>query len=185
MWMWSRGEQLTPCRTALQTTCAFALSVMMVFSAPPNATAQSDTGHITGRVVSGEGAQPILGARVHVLGSGIGTLTDADGRYLLGGVPAGTISVAVEMLGFASKTVTGIAVTVGEVVRLDVALERQAVVLQGITVSAEADRGSAAALLGRRKRAAGIVNAIGAEDISRSPDGSAATALKQIGRAHV
>src|SRR5690606_23615325 len=52
--------------------------------------------------------------------------------------------------------------------------------VDAITVIASRDAGSDVALLGDRLRAAAVVDAIGAAQIARSPDGDAAAALRRV-----
>ena len=60
---------------------------------------------ITGTVLSQEDGQPIIGAAVKVDGTGIGMLTDVNGKFSLT-LPEGKKSLTVSYLGFESKTVT-------------------------------------------------------------------------------
>ena len=55
---------------------------------PGTAAAQPASGRITGTVVSTEGT-PLYGAQILVVGTRIGTLSDAAGRFVVTGVPAG------------------------------------------------------------------------------------------------
>ena len=60
---------------------------------------------ITGTVLSQEDGQPIIGAAVKVDGTGIGMLTDVNGKFSLT-LPEGKKSLTISYLGFESKTVT-------------------------------------------------------------------------------
>lgn len=142
------------------------------------AAAQAPAGRIAGRV-TGEDARPLVNARVSILALGRAVLTDADGRYILTGVPAGTHTIVVEYVGYETKTLAGVVVS-GDLVALDVSLEPQAIEVDAITVIASRDAGSDVALLGDRLRAAAVVDAIGAAQIARSPDGDAAAALRRV-----
>ena len=59
---------------------------------------------VTGTVLSQEDGQPIIGAAVKVDGTGIGMLTDVNGKFSLT-LPEGKKSLTVSYLGFESKTV--------------------------------------------------------------------------------
>ena len=138
------------------------------------------TGRIVGRLVDQQTARPVASAQVFLEDQSVGGLSGIDGRYVLRDVPAGVHSVVVQMIGYASKTVTGIGVEADGVATLDVALEAAAVALEGITVEAAVESGSTAALLTERRRQSIVVDAIGSDQISRSPDGDAAAALKRV-----
>lgn len=142
--------------------------------------AAAQTGKIVGRVVDGQTAQPIASAQVSLSNQSAGYVSGIDGRFVLRKVPPGDHSLVVQMIGYAPKTVTGVAVRPDAVVTLDVSLEAAALELEGITVSAAIETGSTVALLAERATASFVVDAIGADQISKSPDGDAAAALARV-----
>jgi iron complex outermembrane receptor protein len=64
------------------------LAMCFSFAAASTALAQSG-GIVTGRVTSADGAAPIPGATVILLGTTRGAVTDTAGRFRLAGLPAG------------------------------------------------------------------------------------------------
>ncbi|MGQ0702202.1 MAG: TonB-dependent receptor domain-containing protein [Gemmatimonadales bacterium] len=144
-----------------------------------------ERGRIVGTVVAAEGGVPLAGARVVVVGTTLIATTRVDGRFRLDEVPAGSVTLRVAMIGFAPKTVTGVSVIPGDVTTQDVTLSAQAAQLEEITVTAEAEQGTVAAALTTQRHATAIVSAITAEEIRRSPDGDAATALQRVSGAAV
>ena len=68
----------------------------------------------------------------------------------------------------------------GSATQLDVTLNSSVVVLEAMEVTAELESGSAAALIEERRAASVVVNAIGSEQIARTPDSDAASALKRV-----
>lgn len=139
-----------------------------------------ETGRIVGRIIDGESAQPIAGAQVFLSDQSIGARSDINGRYVLDRVPAGLLSVTVQMIGYGTKTVTEIDVQAGAVVELDISIENQAVALAALTVTAEAERGSASALLEQRRISSAVTDAVGAQEIRRSPDSDAADVAQRM-----
>jgi hypothetical protein len=152
----------------------------LVAAAPRVATAQEAVGRITGRVLDTETGQPIAGAGVQVAGSTLGAMSGVDGRFLIVRVPAGTIDLSVRRIGYAQKSITGIVLPAGGSIEQDVTLSAAKVELTAVTVSAAAERGSVNAALDAQRTATGIVNAITAEQISKSPDGDAAKAIQRV-----
>lgn len=162
----------------LRRACRGAVAGIIALVIAGPAMAQGSGDRISGRV-TGEDARPLVGARVSIPSLDLGALTDADGRFVLAGVPAGVHTVVIEYLGYETKTVAGVAVE-GELVSLHVMLEPRAITAEGITVTAAREAGSDVALLTDRMQAAAVVDAIGAAQIARSPDGNAAAALKRL-----
>lgn len=154
------------------------LLALALLSSP---AAGQETGRVTGRVVDAGHGTPLPGAVVEVVGPGtVRATTGLDGRYVLLGVAPGTIELRIRLVGYQSKVIAGLAVPGGAITVQDVALEARTVQLAELTVSAEAERGSVASALNEQRMAANVVNAITAEEISRSPDGDAAQAIQRV-----
>lgn len=146
----------------------------------PQAGLAQDTGRIIGRVLEAQSAKPVVGAQVFIEAAGIGVLTDLNGRYVLNQVPVGTVDVSVSSLGYGAKTVTGVTVTANQITSLDITVEESALEIEGITIDAEREQGSQAFLLDQRRTATSMVEAVGAAEISRRPDGDAAEVAKRL-----
>ena len=146
----------------------------------PASLAAQQTGRIMGRIVDTSTGGGLSGVTIRVTGTPIATHSGVDGFYLIRSAPAGTAAVSVANLGYAAKTVTGVVITADGVTKLDIALEPSALELATISVSASAERGTVARALDGQRTATGIVNAITAEQISNSPDGDAAAAMRRV-----
>ncbi len=167
---------------AKRSSGGIRLVILTVFlgTIPAAASAQQAIGRIVGRVVDARTAQPLASAQVFLEDESIGSLSSVDGRFILRDVPAGVQSVVVQLIGYGTKTLTGVAVEPDGVAMLDIGLEQAALELEGITVEATVETWSTAALLTERQTESFVVDAIGADQISRSPDGDAAAALKRV-----
>jgi hypothetical protein len=139
-----------------------------------------ETGRIVGRVVDAEQGAPVAGAQIDVLEASIHAVSALDGRYRLSGVPAGTVSLRVRMIGFGPKTVTGIVVPARGTVAQDVAMVAEAVQLAEISVNAASEQGTVNRALEEQRNAVNIVNSVSAEQISRSPDSDAGQAVQRV-----
>jgi outer membrane receptor protein involved in Fe transport len=151
----------------------------------PAALWSQGTGRMVGRVVDKDAGQPLVGALVVVVGTTLSTTTRVDGRYQLNDVPAGTVTLRAAAIGFAAKSVTDVVVTAGEATTQDISLLPQAMQLEELSVTAVAEQGSVNSALDEQQQSVGIVNALSAEQISRSPDGDAAAALQRMSGATV
>jgi len=79
----------------MRMRCVAVMLALLLGSVP--AGAQTRT--ITGTVTDAATGQPLEGARVGVRGSAVATTTGADGRFTLGGVPDGAVTIAIRRLG--------------------------------------------------------------------------------------
>jgi len=65
----------------------------------------AQAGSVSGRVTDGSGTAPVRGAMIQVVGTQIGAVTDADGRYRLVNVPATARELSAKRIGFKPMTV--------------------------------------------------------------------------------
>lgn len=142
--------------------------------------AQGTTGKIAGRVLDEETGKPLTLVQVFVPSLETGGVTDVNGRYSLGPLPVGTYDLQVRVIGYARKTITGIAVEAGRTTNLDISLPVEAVAVEVLTVTVADERGTTEALLSVRKSSPEVTDAIGREQIAKSPDSDAAEALKRV-----
>ena len=97
---------------------AFATSIMfVVLGMPRAATTSSAVGFtpsvaaratIRGTVTDVSDGNPLRGANVAVVGTGLDVLTDRDGTYEISGVPRGTYDLQASLVGYTVVTVTGV-----------------------------------------------------------------------------
>jgi hypothetical protein len=107
-------------------------SATLVRQRPAREAAQE--GAVAGRVVDGTTRAPVAGARVEVVGTSVGAVTDSGGRFRLAAVPAGVVALRVRAVGFEPVVRTDVAVSTGKPVTVAVELRRSAVALERVTV---------------------------------------------------
>jgi hypothetical protein len=113
-----------------------AATMMFVTGSVTDTFAQGSTGVIRGRVVTPEG-QPIVAARVTVVGTGLGNVTDAQGNYFINNVSAGLVTVRAASLGYQAKEIKDQRIIAGNTVTLDFTLSASAVEVEAIVVNGE------------------------------------------------
>lgn len=135
------------------------------------------TGVVSGRVYEGATGRSLQGAIVKVVGTAAVDYTDADGRYTLSGVPAGTVSVEAEYVGLDTKR-QAIAVTAGTTSTLEFDLKSEVLRMAAFEV-AESARGQALAM-NQQKTAQGIINIVSEEMFGAMNDGNIGYALQRL-----
>ena len=166
-------------------TLRFLLGTALVlagiaWSSPVRAQDEVSTGTVTGVVVEEGRGEPLPGANVRIKDTAEGTSTDLNGRYRLDGLAPGAYDLVFSFVGFQRKTVTGVEVTAGSTVKLEVALAEETAELQEVVVSAQAARDTEAGLLKERAAASAVSNAVSAETIGRAGAGTAAGAMSLV-----
>jgi hypothetical protein len=141
---------------------------------------EAPTGKISGRIIDAATGQGLNGAQLQLVGTTNGTISGVDGRYMIVKVQPGTATLLVKRIGYGPKTVTGIMVPVNGGVEQDISLSSADLQLAAVSVTANKEKGTVNDALDQQKNATNVVNAITAEQISRSPDNDAAAAAQRV-----
>ncbi|MDE2805433.1 MAG: SusC/RagA family TonB-linked outer membrane protein [Gemmatimonadota bacterium] len=118
-----------------RSTSVLLLAFLMA-SLPPGLAAQ-DAGVLTGQVTDAATGAPIASAQIFILGTGRGTLTNSEGRYLLAQVPVGEYELQAELIGFAAST-QPVTVVAGQTTITDFSLSVTALQLDELVVTGTA-----------------------------------------------
>jgi hypothetical protein len=91
-------------------------------------------GSIAGQVTDSRTQRALVGAQVYIPGTGLGTLTNSAGRYVMTGVPPGSVRVRVELIGYATAEQT-LTVREGQATAANFQLAETALALDEIIVT--------------------------------------------------
>jgi TonB-dependent SusC/RagA subfamily outer membrane receptor len=131
--------------TIRSSTRLLACGAAVVLFASSSDLAAQETGVVRGTVRTADG-QPLQGVQVHLPDRGIGVVSNADGRFTINRVPAGTYTVVAEMLGYTTGRRADVAVAAGEVAVVNFELRTQALSLSEIVVTGVTEATSRARL---------------------------------------
>ena len=162
------------------TRCIFVLSIALLFFTAP---ADAATGRIIGRVTDATTGSGMPSANVRVAGTTIGTTSDAEGDFVLSGVPVGQQHVLVSYIGFADMR-QPVEVRAAMAVRLDIALDLETLRGEEVVITGLRSHSIALALT-QQKNATDIRNVIAADQMGRFPDASAPDALQRVSGVHI
>jgi len=101
-----------------------------------SAVAQAGTGTVTGIIRDAETGVPVEGASVQVRGTLLTTVSNAQGQFILSGVPTAPHTLRYIAIGYAADSVPGLTVKAGESRTLDLVMHRTPLDLQEIVVTA-------------------------------------------------
>jgi TonB-linked SusC/RagA family outer membrane protein len=114
-----------------------------------------DAQQVTGTVRDGRSGQPMAAVQVFIPGTGVGALSQQNGRYLLLNVPAGSHTITAQRIGYGSSS-QRVTVAAGQTAQLDFTLTEEALGLDEIIVTGTPG--------GTQRRAIG--NAVTSVDVS-------------------
>lgn len=131
----SRHAPSPPARRHRFRVLAVASLALAAVAAP--LSAQQSMGRVEGRVTESGSAEPIAGASVVVVGTRLGTVTDAEGRYTLLNIPAGAHELTARRIGMQARTQSA-TVVAGQTLRVDFELSQAAISLDEVVVTGTA-----------------------------------------------
>jgi TonB-linked SusC/RagA family outer membrane protein len=144
------------------------LAMCISLVAASTALAQSG-GTVTGRVTSADGAAPIPGARVILLGTTRGAVTDSAGRFRIASVPAGAHRLEARRIGFLSVD-QSVTVVANQAVVANFALANSPITLEAVTTVGYGTQES--------RTVSGAVSTVNAEAITQIATSDPAKALQ-------
>jgi TonB-linked SusC/RagA family outer membrane protein len=115
---------------------------------------------LTGRVTNSQTGEPIAAVQVFIAGSGIGALSQQNGRFLLLNVPPGTHTLTAERIGYRAAS-QQVSVTAGQTAVVDFSMSEEALGLDEIIVTGTPG--------GTQRRAIGnAVTAVAAAEVTQT-----------------
>lgn len=136
-------------------------------------------GTVSGRIVDEKGLKPISGARIFVRGSSESARTDPEGRFTVK-VLSGSVILAVIHPEYATETVSGIDVPENGAASVEVKMTPSAAELEAEVVRVLRLEGTLEVVQAERRETKSVMEIISAEQISKSGDSDAASALKRV-----
>lgn len=137
------------------------------------------TGSLSGHVVSAEDQSPVSGAQLYFAGVDTRVTTDEEGRFGAE-LPAGEYQLSVVHPDYSTRTRGAVQVTSAEDAELEIDLTPAGLRLADVTVSAPHVEGSVASVFSQQREGSGVSEVLGAEQMARSGDSTAADALKRV-----
>ncbi len=114
----------------------FSFAVGLCASAfVPFALHAQQGGTVTGSITEQGSQRPVADVQVAVVGTQRGATSDAQGRYTINGVPAGSRDIRARRVGYAPRTAT-VTVVAGQTVTTNFLLAQSAAELQEVVVNA-------------------------------------------------
>ncbi|MBC9797411.1 TonB-dependent receptor, partial [Sinomicrobium weinanense] len=141
--------------------------------------AQSDTGTVTGKIMDGEFNDVLPFANVVLKGTTNGATSDFDGLYSLE-IEAGTQTLVFSFLGYETKEITGIEVTPGQTVELNITLKPSSTSLDEVVVTTTTRKNTEASVLNLQKNSVTLLDGLSSEGIKKTGASDIASAVKRV-----
>ena len=112
------------------------VALVMGLTGATAASAQSGT--VTGTVKNRVTGQALSGVQIYLVGTTVGQISNAEGRFLIPNVAAGRHTVAAQLLGYAEGS-QNVTVTAGQTTTIDFVLAETVLALEEMRVTGTAD----------------------------------------------
>ena len=141
-----------------------------VSTGPQFSAARMQTGNavLSGRVVNAAG-QPVVGARIDVIGTPGATLTKENGEFTISGLPSGTQNVVARQIGFAPEE-RAVELSTRGPAEVSITMARPATMLNTVVVKADRDVGLEKVGFTQRKKMGGGYYMDGDQITQRAPN---------------
>jgi hypothetical protein len=113
------------------------VALLLAWALTGATSAYAGLGKIAGTVKDAQTGAPLPGANLTIVGTSFGANSDANGNYFILNVPPGTYSMRVTYIGYESKAINNISVSLDVTTPIDVSLTATAVVGEEVVVVAE------------------------------------------------
>lgn len=164
--------------------------VVAAFAASENPSQSTGGGQgiVTGRVLNVQTGEYLENARITIVGTGAQALTDAEGRYALTHVPAGTVTLRAFHTGLDVRSAT-VDVRGSETAQLDFELrqygsqtsgERDIVTLEKMVIAESSQMDGSAIAINEKRFAPNIKNVVAVNEFGPLPDGNLGEILKFV-----
>ncbi len=136
-------------------------------------------GLIEGRVLDASTGEPIAGAQVYVRGLEDGLTTDATGNFSVS-VASGEHALSVLQAGYASQTEENVMVDPDGITQLSLELNPSSAELEDFVITAPYVQGGISSAVAEEQNSTAVQDVIGAEQMSKSGDSDASSALGRV-----
>ena len=140
---------------------------------------------ISGKILDGKNAEPLIGAIIQVKGTTLGGVSDYNGLFSISGLEEGNYTLECSSLSYQSKTITDVIVKKNEVTNLVIVLDKNTNSIKTIKITSSAKRETNAGLLMAQKNSASVSDGVSSELIRRTPDKNTSDVLKRVSGASI
>jgi TonB-dependent SusC/RagA subfamily outer membrane receptor len=143
--------------SAERAQASLAASLGITAAPVASAAAEDVQGSLTGLVTDAASGRALSAAQVFIQGTGLGSLTNASGRYLIVNVPVGQHTLRLELIGYGAVE-QQVTVSEGQATASDFSLSEEALSLDEIVVTGTAGQA-------RRREVGNVIAQVSVDDV--------------------
>ncbi len=121
-------------------------------------------GTITGKVIDKNTQENLIGATIIIQGTTLGAQTDAEGKFIVKGIPPKSYNILIQYVGYTSKTLFNVVVTSGNILTFNLELDPASKSLGEVVVQSRT--------FGKKTETPLSIQSLTAEEIKSNPGGN-------------
>ncbi len=157
-----------------------ATLLSLIFSLLFSSASFAQTGTIRGSIKDAKTKEALIGATVRIDGTTTGAVTDIEGNFTIGNVPAATHKLIISYVSYKNSEIPNVRVESGNTTVIDTELEEEGKNLQEVVVRAGRATNTEVAVITEIKQLKPIAVGISAQQIQKSQDRDAAAAIRRV-----
>ncbi|NBU35330.1 MAG: TonB-dependent receptor [Bacteroidetes bacterium] len=139
----------------------------------------SQTSGLKGVISDAKSGELLIGANILVQGTDIGNASDLDGSYLVEKISPGDYNIVFSYTSYKTQIVR-VTLVKDEILELNIKLEEESVVLEGVTITATKKTDSEVSMINTIKMSNLVVSGVSSQQISKSQDRDASEVVRRI-----
>ncbi|HMB93400.1 MAG TPA: carboxypeptidase-like regulatory domain-containing protein [Rhodothermales bacterium] len=113
------------------------LSLFALFLLVPCLSVHAQSGKIAGQITDAATGEALPGVNVLIEGTSQGTISNAEGYYVMLNVAPGTVILRASFIGFTPQRIEGVRVNIDQTTTVDIAMREETLGLEEVVVTAE------------------------------------------------
>src|SRR5699024_2910123 len=131
----------------------FIICLLVLIASVVSRISARDLGDISGQLIDGSSRQPLAYAKVHVIGTTKGDMTNVEGFFKVDNLSPGTYTLEFSILGYEKVIKENVIVIAGQTTSIDLKMEPAVRELEAVVIHAEMNRSNKTVLLMDQKKA--------------------------------
>lgn len=140
----------------------------------------AQSGSVRGIITDKLNGETLIGSNVTIEGTTLGSVTDADGRFNIEKVPAGTYNIKVSYVGYQSELIRDVVVKAGELTTINHKMGADVKVLQEAQITSTRITNTENAVLAEMRKAEQVVVGVSSQQISKTQDRNASEVIRRL-----
>ena len=135
--------------------------------------------NLSGVILDKQYGDPMMGATVQLVGTGLGAVADMDGNYLINNISPGTYIIEVKYVGYKEIHLTNVKID-KEPTIMNFELESDAQALGEVAVVARLKRNTDVSMMTAQRQSLLVQSGVSAQQISKTQDRDASEVIKRV-----